>query len=93
MQVSFSPEQMAPLDKKCQAFTFTGCLGGKKTKGGKQSESTTSCSNNGCSNKGRKEGWGQSGGFLEGGCLIVLNKGTFIFVLRPVTASGNSSVS
>lgn len=24
-QVSFSPEQMAPFDKKCQPFTFTGC--------------------------------------------------------------------
>lgn len=98
MQVSFSPEQMAPLDKKCQPFTFTGCLlEGKKTRekeGGAQPPAAITDIPIG----GGKEGWGQSGWwwwgvFWRGRHLIVFNKGTFIFVLRPVTASGNSSVS
>lgn len=63
----------------------------------KENENTTSCSKK---KKTGEKGTGGArvvgGGSLFGdrcGCLIVLNKGTFIFVPRPVTASGNSSVS
>lgn len=89
--------------QKVPTFYFYWLLGRRereRKKREQERESTTSCSKNRYSNKEKKEGWGQSGWwwwgvFLEGwgGRLIVLNKGTFIFVLRSVTASGNSSVS
>lgn len=93
MQVSFSPEQMAPLDKKCQAFTFTGCSGEEK-KQERERAQPPAVKTDIPTRRKRRGGVRVAGSFLGGGGrLIVLNKGTFIFVLRPVTASGNSSVS
>lgn len=87
--------------QKVPTFYFYWLLaGGKKKNKRKRRGGTASCSNNRYPNEGKKRrgGWGQSGWwwwgvFWRGRHLIVFNKGTFIFVLRPVTASGNSSVS
>lgn len=89
---------MAALDKKCRPFIFTGWKEGKKKREiwGRYNLLLQKQ----IFQPGEKSrGWvkvvdgGEFFFFLWRGLLIVLNKGTFIFVLWPVTASGNSSVS